>query len=119
MEVYKNKGLIYSQYVLDSLINNIDRNINASVEPFYNCREQGYLICFMDKDYSKHLNIWVYAQRHSDEPTITWNNAKVVSNMFNEDDWKERTLSTKNIEDLVNRIEDMINTEIKGVQDNE
>lgn len=109
MKVYKNKGIIYANAILDLLadrdVKNIDR---VSVEPFYNCREQGYKLTFL-KDFEAQKTIWVYAHRNSDRPTITWKDGYSMDNMFNEESWAERTISFDNIEDAVNKIEELLN----------
>lgn len=101
MNLYKNKGLIYSQGILELLLNYIDDgDITASVESFYNCREQGYMVR-VDNDKDKKMYLWFYAHRNSDEPTITWkyNSHPLSNNMYDKASWEERTKSFSNIVD--------------------
>ena len=94
MEIRKDKGLIYSQYVLDFLGLYIDRkDITCSVTSFNNCREQGYILTFYNDDSTKGLTLYIYAHRVSDEPTITWENKATWEKLYSEDAWINRTKS--------------------------
>lgn len=112
--VYKDKGLIYSEYVLNYMnmsdyIN--DNNLYVSVETFYNCREQGYVFNVHNSDWNNRLYIWVYAHRNSDEPTIVWGKEIDGNNMFNEEEWlKQQTF--ENINDAVVYVEKIIKENI-------
>ena len=68
--------------------------IEGSFEPFNNCREQGFVVHLNRKDYSKHLYIWIYEQRNTDAPTITYSLNHIDTNgMFYEEDWRNNTYS--------------------------
>ena len=113
MIIYKDKGLIYSEYILQQLIYFIDNeNILGKVETFYNCRELGYLLRIHDKDYKKGLCIWIYAHRNSDEPTITYEEKMYPSesnNMFTEDAWLNNTFTYENVEKASEKAQEIIN----------
>ena len=99
--IYKNKGISYSQFILDYLGNQLDKDIKVGVNTFYNCREQGYCLDIHNADYSKGITMWIYAQRNSDLPTITYKPAITLTesgNSFDEESWRERT---KSYEDLM------------------
>ena len=99
MTITKNKGIKYSEYIIETVATYFsdNNNIRASVETFYNCREQGYVLRVSDNEnYNKAICIWIYAQRNSDSPTITWDYIympKEDANMFDEESWLERTFS--------------------------
>lgn len=113
MNVYKNKGLTYSNYLLDRISQYFidDNKLSMRVETFYNCREQGYVLRINEvEDYNKALCIWVYAQRNSDDPTITWDYIimpKENANMFNEESYINRTLSG-NVDEVTMKAIDII-----------
>ena len=100
MNVFKNKGITYSNYIVDRISQYFADNndLVMNIETFYNCREQGYVLRVHNRecDYNKALCIWVYAQRNSDNPTITWEEIympKESANMFTEDSYINRTIS--------------------------
>lgn len=98
--IYKNKGIMYSQFILDSLGNNLEKDLKIGVNTFYNCREQGYCLDVFNSDYTKSMRIWIYAQRNSDKPTITYQNGAFLTeagNSFDEESWRERTTSYDDI----------------------
>ena len=105
MNITKNRGIKYAQYVLENVSDYYTDNndIRMSVETFYNCREQGYVLeVRSEKDYSKNICIWVYAQRNSDEPTITWEDAMIPTenaNMFTEESYEERTKTFSSVDE--------------------
>lgn len=101
MAIYKNKGIIYSECIMDyvSYMMADNGNIIAGAETFYNCREQGYVLRFHNENYDKHLCVWIYAHRNSDEPTITWDSIAFPeegANMYNQESWEERTKTFEN-----------------------
>ena len=102
--IYKNKGIKYGEYILNDLSYYLDESpdLRISVETFYNCREQGYLLNVY-KGFNLLSQIWIYAQRNSDDPTITYKNDGEYStedgNRFDEDSWLNRTKSFKNIDE--------------------
>ena len=103
MNIYKNKGIGISQYFLDILSNRLDRkDIQASVEVFNNCREQGYIIRISTEDYTirKGLTFYIYAQRNSDKPTMTWEDKLSYNDMYSEEAYRERTISKESVEEL-------------------
>lgn len=99
MNIIKNRGLNYSEYILGLFGNTFAdyTDLGVSVETFYNCREMGYVLRVHDEDdYNKAMCIWVYAQRNSDDPTITWDYISLPqeeANMFNEESYYNRTFS--------------------------
>jgi hypothetical protein len=118
--IYKNKGIIYSQFVLEYVNNNLENNNikMVGVDTFYNCREQGYCLTVYNKDYVGLLTIWIYAQRNSDEPTMTYKlgtSANGMGNSYDEESWIERTKSYSDIFELCKDLLELINkeTEVK------
>ena len=114
--IYKDKGLIYSEYVLDFLNRSdisYDNKLSIKAETFYNCREQGYVFNIHNKNYSDKLYVWVYAHRNSDEPTIVWGKDIEFNNMFTEDDWNKHQKTYANIENAVIYVEKIIKENIK------
>lgn len=108
MNIYKNKGIIYSECFLQLLSNCVDNDkLTISVEVLDNCREQGYSMRVRD-DKEEGLTFYVYAHRNSDEPTITWENELRYENMFSEDAWINRTETKENIMDIVDIAEKLI-----------
>ena len=111
--IYKNKGIKYGEYILNDLSYYLDESqqLRISVETFYNCREQGYLLNVYN-EFNLLSQIWVYAQRNSDEPTITYNNSGKYSiesgNRFDEDSWLNRTKSFDNIDKASKYVLDLI-----------
>lgn len=108
--IYKDKGLIYSEYVLsfmnrDDIIT--DKKLWVSVETFYNCREQGYVFNVHNESWSNKIYIWVYAHRNSDEPTIVWGKEIDGNNMFNEEEWNNQK-TFNNIDNAVEYVEKII-----------
>lgn len=113
--IYKDKGLIYSEYVLNFLNRGdviYDKKLSVYAETFYNCREQGYVLNIHNSDYSDKLFIWVYAHRNSDEPTIVYGKDIDANNMFNEEQW-EKQKSFNNINDAVDYVEELIKENIE------
>lgn len=97
--IYKNKGIIYSQYILDYLNNYLEVKKDISIETFYNCREQGYLLNVYLVNGTP-LRIWLYAQRNSDKPTITYKRGYTdADNMFDEESWLNTTKTFNTVED--------------------
>lgn len=108
--IYKDKGLIYSEYILNFLqYRDVlqEKKLTCYVETFYNCREQGYVFNIYDENYGNKLFIWVYAHRNSDEPTIVYGKDKQADNMFTEEEWGNQK-SFNNIDDAVDYIEKII-----------
>lgn len=105
MKMYREKGLRYADYVLDYITYELAdvNNLHVFVEAFYNCREQGYTLNFHNDDYSKKLQIWVYGQRHSDEPTITYDTDSYASPLFSNEGWTNRTQSFEYVEEAATR----------------
>lgn len=113
MTILKNKGIAYANYVLDMLSNYYadEDSFYIHVETFYNCREQGYVLTFRhNEDFSKELNIWVYGQRNSDEPTISWGKDIKHDNMFTEETYRNRTTTFDSIEKAVNSVINRVNS---------
>ena len=113
MKIYKNKGIIYSETILSFLNNRLIDNddLEITVETFYNCREVGYVLRIHDEFYKKSICIWTYANRWSDEPTISYdyiNLPKEEANMYDEETWNERTITFKNCEDVVEKIVEIV-----------
>lgn len=113
MIIYKDKGLIYSEYVLQDIAYNTDlKDITCRVETFYNCREMGYVFIFHNEEYNKHLLIWVYAHRNSNEPTIAYDTGKTLptqpANMFTEEVWHFKTDTFDTIEKASERVQEII-----------
>lgn len=113
MVILKNKGIRYSEYVIDAVNSRFadETKIDASYETFYNCREMGYVLRIHDKDYKEHMCIWIYAQRNSDEPTITWDYIvlpKKDANMFDEESYRERTKTFKDVDEASQFVIDLV-----------
>ena len=104
MTILKNRGITYANYALDMLSNYYadEERLYIHVETFYNCREQGYVLSFRhNEDFGKQLNIWVYGQRNSDKPTISWGEDINHDNMFTEETYRNRTTIYDNVEKAV------------------
>ena len=103
MTITKQRGIKYSEYIIDTINTYFsdDNSIYASIETFYNCREQGYVLrIHSEEDYSKAICMWIYAQRNSDDPSITWEETIIpnkTANMFTEDSYRNRTLYFNNV----------------------
>lgn len=113
MTTLKNKGINYSNYILEAINNYYadEKRIYVDVETFYNCREQGYVLGFhSEEEYFKNLNIWVYAQRNSDEPTLSWGKEKNHDNMFTEEIYTNTTQTFDSVEKAVNVAIDLVNS---------
>lgn len=114
MEIYKDKGIKYSQYIYEELSRFvlIGVDLTCRVETFYNCREQGYVFEIHTDDYEKNMLIWVYAHRNSDEPTMVYETGKSIpsegANMFTQDAWENRQYTYNTIEKLTDKIEQVI-----------
>lgn len=109
MTIYKNKGIIYANTILE-LLQNADIKEHVVVDTFNNCREQGYKIKLRNpEDYDYFITIWIYAHRNSDRPTITWTPKANYSEVYDEESWTQRTESFNSCEEAVNRIEKLIN----------
>lgn len=119
MIIRKDKGLRYSEYILDTVNNYLEdeKDIYGRVETFYNCREQGYVLeIHNEKDYNKSVCIWIYAHRNSDEPTITWEETRIpmeAANMYTEESWLERTKTFEYVENAADEVVNIINDYIK------
>lgn len=108
--IYKDKGLVYSEYILSFLGHSCiidDKKISIKAETFYNCREQGYVLNIHNENYSDRLYVWIYAHRNSDEPTIVWGKEIEGANMFTEEEWEKQKVF-RNIDDAVQYIEEII-----------
>ena len=110
--MYKDKGIVYGNYIIDRLGVYLNENIGIKVETFYNCRELGYVLRAHNKDYSKKVNIWIYAHRNSDEPTITWGQELKADNMFTENEWINYTKSYSNINDAFDKVVSIFKKEL-------
>ena len=111
MTILKNCGINYANYILDALSNYYadEEKMYIHVETFYNCREQGYVLTFRNNDdFSKAVNIWVYGQRNSDEPTISWGKEKEFDNMFTEETYRNQTMTFDTIEKAINEIKEIV-----------
>ena len=118
MKVFKNRGIIYAQTFLDLLNYRVeDNNIGCSVESFNNCREQGFIIRVHSEDsrydLSKGLTFYVYNNRWSDEPSITWEDKETFDTLYSEEAWSERTYTSSNIEDIVIKASELIENKLK------
>jgi hypothetical protein len=107
MKVYKNKGIIYAEAIVNLLANR-DLEGTLHIDLFYNSREQGYKVVFYTKDYKAKNTIWIYAQRNSDKPTMTWKDGYALSEVYDEESWAKRTISFDTIEEVVNKIEELL-----------
>jgi transposase len=108
MKVYKNKGIIYAEAIVNLLANR-DLEGTLHIDLFYNSREQGYKVIFYTEDYKAKNTIWIYAQRNSDKPTITWKEGYGLDEIFDEESWAKRTISFDTIEEAVNKIGELLN----------
>ena len=113
MNIYKDKGLIYSEYILNAVTYSLmDYEVlEGKVDLFYNCREQGYVLRIHDKEYEKSVCIWICANRHSDEPMIVWDYILVPTengNRYSEDAWENRNKVFSNIEEAVSQVKKII-----------
>ena len=118
MVTLKNHGIRYSEYVIDAINKRYadETRIGASYETFYNCREMGYVLRVHDEDYEDCICIWIYGQRNSDEPTITWEETIIPmenANMFNEESYYERTKTFNNVDDASEYAIDIIEEHFK------
>lgn len=119
MQITKQKGIIISEYIIDMMNCYLsdDSDLYASIETFYNCREQGYVLEVHSlKDYDKSICIWICAQRNSDDPMIVWEETRIPqenANMFTEDSYYNRNECFTDIKDAtekaVNIIENYFN----------
>lgn len=110
--IYKDKGIIYSNYVLDNLSNIVkEKELIVMVETFYNCREMGYVFNIHNEEYTDKLYIWVYAHRNSDKPTIVYGKTTDGNNMFNEEQW-EKQETFEDINKAVEYVEEVIRENI-------
>lgn len=115
MTIYKTKGITYAEYVLDSLQYYFmdDKRFYIHVETFYNCREQGYLLRVNNEDKCDNIiNLWIYNQRNSDEPTITWEKDTICRELFSENAWCNNTMTDENINNIVQKAIELIEKEI-------
>lgn len=114
MLVYKDKGIKYSQYILEeiSTLEICGKGLYCRTETFYNCREQGYVFEIHSNDYEKNMLIWVYAHRNSDEPTMVYELDKCLpsegANMFTQDAWENRQYTYNTIEKLSDKVKEVI-----------
>ena len=113
MYIFKDKGITYSNYVLERLSYDLSdhENYDINVSTFYNCREQGYVLNVHDENYENCMYLWIYAHRNSDEPTVTWafeENRPDGENMYDNDSWTNRTRTFERIDDLVEHCKDLI-----------
>ena len=115
MKVYKSRGIIYSQTFVDLLNYRLsdNENIGATIEAFNNCREQGYIIRVHHddarrNDLEKGLTFFVYNNRWSDEPAITWEDKEMFDTIYSEEAWSERTETKEHVEDIVDIAIDLI-----------
>lgn len=115
MKVYKNKGITYSNLIVDCLANYEIKDVyGMAIDTFYNCREQGYKITIHDEDgFRTILTVWTYAQRNSDKPAITWKKGSLTSNVYDEESWEQRTEEFNNPIDAAIRIADLIKENLK------
>lgn len=113
MRFYKDKGLIYSEYILNMVSYYMAdyEDISAKVETFYNCREQGYVLRVHDKMYTQGLCIWICAQRNSDEPTIVYDYLalpKEIANSFGESAYEHRYLVFEDVDRATKKVIEII-----------
>lgn len=113
MKIYKDKGLIYSEYIINMVSYYMAdyENVSAKVETFYNCREQGLVLRVHDKMYTKGLCIWICAQRNSDEPTIVYDYLilpQETANSFGQDAFENRYLVFENVEKATKKVIEII-----------
>lgn len=121
MKIYKNRGFIYADYVLNYLGNYIERDdIYCHVDAFNNCREQGYIVtvhyedrCKWEDGKAEGLTLYLYNNRWSDEPSVTWENFASYDKLYSEEAWAERTKTFEHIEDLVIFVEKLIEENFK------
>lgn len=121
MEVFKNRGFIYGDYVLNYIEHYVERNdIYCHVEAFNNCREQGYIATIHYKDSSNYIDghlegitFYLYNNRWSDEPSVTWENYASYDKLYSEEAWGERTKTFKHVEDLAIFTAEMIEEKLK------
>ena len=84
-----------------------ERDLYLSV--FNNCREQGYVITSY---YGiKNLKVWLYANRHTDKPTITWEYDNYDSNdMFGEIGYNENTIQFDSFEEAATKVFNLLDS---------
>ena len=105
MTITRDRGIKYSEYIIETInyYYQDEASIYAHVETFYNCREMGYVLEVRSReDFDKAICIWIYANRNSDDPSITWSEVrapKEYANMYSEEDYRIRTKSFKNVTD--------------------
>lgn len=111
--IYKDKGLIYGEYVVAGLSHYLSEDIKIKIETFYNCREMGYLLVAHDCNYINTIYVWVYAHRNSDNPTIVWSEDREFNNMFTEEAWNERQTTYETIEEAMWAVKNLLEDKIK------
>ena len=114
MNILKQRGIVIGDYIIGQVNHWFadDKDLDASVETFYNCREQGYVLeVHSDKDFNKSICIWICAQRNSDAPMIVWEETyipKENANMFTEDSYYNRNECFESIDEAVKRTIEII-----------
>ena len=108
--LYKNKGIIMAEYILQMVNNRVCDSVDGFVDTFNNCREQGYII-YIHKN-MKVLSIYVYANRHTDMPSITWEVDELMGDkIYSEDAYYNRTKCFETPDDTVEGIIELIKKE--------
>lgn len=125
MKIYYNRGIKMSERVIDFIEEYCLRDDNRfilSIDVFYNCREQGYKVELHDNsNWKTLLTFWIYCQRNSDEPTITWKRGYYYDQLFDEDSYYNRTISFHTETELEEYIMNMLKDEVlkEGNEDEE
>jgi len=104
MNITRNRGMKYGDYIIETVnyYFSDEDSIHASVETFYNCREQGYVLeVHHNENYNKSICIWICAQRNSDDPMVVWEETTIPkgnANMFTEESYYNRCKCFESIE---------------------
>ena len=128
--IYKHKGLNEAEYIIGEAVKQIDNykyesgiELSGWIEAFNNCREQGYSMCLypsFDCKYSEnnYLTIYVYCNRNSDKPSITWEPCFSYQ-MYSEDAYYNRTQTFDSLEETLNRVMELVKENFSKTLDKE
>lgn len=104
--ISKSYGLIQANYIVENVIFKIGRRFDGFVDAFNNCREQGYVLCVYTYA-RKCLSIYIYNNRHSDNPSITWD-YEFARKLYSDDAYYNRTLVFDTVDGAVDKIIELI-----------
>lgn len=111
--ISKSYGLIQADYIVENVIFKIGNRFGGFVDAFNNCREQGYVLCVYAinemgiMSLRNCLSIYIYNNRHSDNPSITWD-YEFAQKLYSEDAYYNRTLVFDTVDGAVDKIIELI-----------